>query len=116
MSIRGNIGQPVVTVLNTDTTIYAKGSAIERYAVTAFSCFNNSAAPVDINIFISPNLTSASGKKLGQYSIPANSDVDINSIVGQGFGTGNDLNVIATASTTGVINAKITIITYDGGD
>ena len=116
MAIRGNLGQPIVTVANTDTTIYQKPtSSVQRYAVTAFNCFNNSSSAVTINVFVSPNLTSASGKKIGQYSIPANKDLDINSLIGQGLGTGDDINIIAVAGTTGVINAALTITTYDDG-
>jgi hypothetical protein len=113
MSIKGNVGNSVTTIGAGDQVVYEQPVTVERYAITAFNIFNNSASAVTVNLFSSPDLTSASGEKVAQYSIPANSDIDINALIGQGY---MGFNIIATASTGGVLNASITLTAYDGGD
>jgi hypothetical protein len=112
MSIRGNVGVGTVAVLAGDTTLYDPPATVERYAISALSLHNTTAAPVTVTLYNSPNLTSASGVRNAQYAIPANQSVDVVELIGQGFTT---RNIIAVGSGVGV-NATMSVTTYDGGD
>ncbi len=113
MAIKGNVGTGIIAILASDTTLLDAASGTrERAAVTAAYMHNTSASTVTVNIYISPDLTSASGAIIDTYSMNAGSTMDISGIIGQGFGPTN--NIIAVGSGTG-INAYLTIIEYTAG-
>lgn len=112
MAIKGNVGSGVINILTTDTVIRQQQSGIDRYHVSALNAYNTTAASLTVTFYISPNLTSASGDEVASDIIGANSDIDINSIIGQGFA---NLNIIAVASAVGA-NAEITSTEYTAGD
>ena len=111
MAIKSNVGVGVVSVLTTDTVIYQLSAPTERYAITECNAHNSTSASISIEIYISPDATSASGKIVSKISIPANQDVDINAVLG----LGTNQNVIAKASAVG-INMTMTKTEYTEGD
>jgi hypothetical protein len=113
MSIRGNIGIGSVSIAAADTTIYDPPSTVERYAISAFSVHNTTAAAVTVSVYNSPDLTSAAGVRNAFYSIPANQSVDIVELIGQGFLSSR--NIIAVGGAVG-LRATMSVTTYDGGD
>lgn len=116
MSIKANVGQGVISVGTSDTTIIAPSSTIDRYHITALSVHNTNASSVTISFYVSPNLTTASGVLVINRTLAAGAEDDINNLIGHGFPAGSSpSNIIAVASATGV-NALATITEYDGGD
>ena len=111
MSIRGNVGFPAIPLSTGDTVLYEVSLPIERIAVSALSVFNDGIT-TNVNIYSSPNLTSASGTKIGSVTVGTDKAVDLVSVIGQGFKVGE--NLIATAGTSDV-NASITVVEYDSG-
>ncbi len=115
MSIKGNVGLNVTNVLTTDTTLIdlsvLPGSP-DRIAITAASLHNTTASPVVVQVYVSPDLTSASGDEVDYISVAANSTADIAGIISQGIATSE--NIIAKAGVVGC-NAFLTIVEYTGG-
>lgn len=111
MAIKSNVGVGVVSVAVTDTTIYQLTAPVERYAITECNAHNSNAAAVTLEVYISPDLTSASGKIVSKITIPPSQDFDINAILG----LGTNQNVIAKASATG-INMTLSKTEYTEGD
>ncbi len=110
MAIKGNVGTGVISILAADTTLLDPDAGDrERAAVSAAYLYNTSASTVTVGIFVSPDLTSASGKKIDNYVMAASSTMDISAIIGQGFSATQ--NIIAVGSGTGV-NALLTIVEY----
>ncbi len=111
MTIKGNVGSGVVAVLAADTTLWDLSA--ERAAITAASLHNTNALAVTVTVYISPNLTSASGAVVDFISLATNETKDIGGLIGEGIT--NAQNVILVGSLTGV-NAISTITEYTGGD
>lgn len=114
MAIKGNVGLGVVDIGVTDTTLLNPSAPVERVSVGAFSVHNDGSAGgnVTVEIFISPNATSASGKRVAYYVIRDNESVDINELIGEGLADTQFL--IAKADVTGA-NAHVTVTEYDSG-
>lgn len=112
--IKGNVGLGIVPVLVTDTAILSLASPVERAAVTNAVLHNDgsAAAVITVEIFISPDLTSASGQRIAVYTIQDNGNVLIDTIVDQGFTAAQ--NIIAKADVAGC-NSLLTIIEYENG-
>lgn len=113
MAIRGNIGLATVDILASDTTIVLPAAPAERIAISAFSIHNTGASSVTLNFFLSPNTTSAAGKRVAQYTLSGNSSADVVELLGQGLAVGR--NVIAVGSGTGC-NATVSYTEYTSGD
>ncbi len=111
MAIRSNLGTGVVNVLAGDTTLFSP-SGIDRYQVGSCNAYNTTSSPLTITVYISSDTTSANGDLIGTYVVNGDSDVDINSIVGQGYLTDN---VIVVGSAVG-LNAQLTRTEYTQGD
>lgn len=111
MAIKSNVGVGVISVLATDTVIYQLTAPVERYAITSCNAYNSNASAVTLEVYISPNATSASGKLVSKITIPASQDFDINAILG----LGTNQNVIAKGSLTGV-NMTLSKTEYSEGD
>lgn len=113
MAIKGNVGLGVIPVLTTDTVLLeTDDGSRERVAVSASYLHNDGGVTIIIEIFVSPDLTSASGDRIDYYSIADNESVDISGIIAQGFGSTE--NIIAVADVVGC-NALTTIVEYTGG-
>lgn len=112
MAIRTNIGTGPIDVTAADTTIFQQPAGIDRYQVVGFNVHNPTAATITITVYISPDLTSAAGDQVAVLGIPPNDGLDVNEIIGQGYG---NLNVIAVGSSTG-LKASLTRTEYSGGD
>ncbi len=112
-TITGNVGTGTISVGTSDTTLLDPDSGDrDRAAVSAAWLHNDGSAGgnVTVEIFVSPDLTSASGERVDRYVVGDNASVDISGIIGQGFSaTGN---IIAKADVTGAI-AYLTITEYE---
>ena len=111
MAIISNVGAGVIPILTTDTVVYDLFAPVERYCVTQCNAHNTTVAGITLEIYISPNLTSASGSVIYEKAISAGDSVDIDAILG----LGTNQNVIAKASAVG-INLTMTKIDYTEGD
>jgi hypothetical protein len=114
MAIKGNIGQATLDIgaVSIDTAVI---NFANRVAITAASLHNTTASNRAVTLYASPDTTSASGKKIADYTLAANRSEDISEIIGQGY---EGENVIAVASTGGAVagdlNIKVTYIQYTG--
>ncbi len=118
MTIQSNVSSaPINLNASTDTTLIASVVSPSRQAVTGFSVFNVAAASRIIDIYESPDTTSAAGKKIASYNIPANGSADVVEMIGQGLSAGQ--NIIGKQTTGGAslgdLNAKITLTQYTAG-
>lgn len=113
MAIRGNVDGGVINVLASDTVIVEPSSlaAVERIAVSGLSLHNTAVATVIVQLYQSPDLTSASGDRLAYYSLAPDESADVTELIGQGFVE----NIIAVGDAAGV-NAKVSYTTYTAGD
>ena len=111
MAVKGRVGLPIIDVLAADTTVLQPASPNTRVAVSAFSLYNDTAGNVTVDIYESPDLTSASGEKVAQYVVAANSSEDVIECIGQGYAINQ--NLIAVGDLVGV-NAKVTVTEYTG--
>ena len=111
MAIKSNVGVGVVSVLTTDTVIYQLTAPVERYAITECNAHNTNASALILEVYVSPDLTSASGKIVSKITIPSGQDFDINAVLG----LGTNQNIIAKASNTG-INMTLSKTEYSEGD
>jgi len=111
MAIRVNIGlNPVVISTPGDQILYQLPTGIDRFHVGAANLYNPDVAnTATINVFISPDLTSAAGNKVAEIKLSALDDIDINAIIGQGY-TGN---IILTTDIA--VTGTITVTEYSAG-
>lgn len=113
MAIRGNIGVSAQEIINPgDTHLVNITGSVERIAITAASLYNNSGAAVQVNLFESPDATTASGTKIDQISVPANGTISVGSLLGQGYSAAQ--NIVATAAAANVF-FSYTRTEYDDG-
>ncbi len=112
MTIRANAGTGVVNVLAADTVLYEQPAGAGRYHVGAANVFNTTVASIVLQVYISPDLTSASGDLVFEGPIGTLSEVDINAIVGQGY---TNLNIIGVGAATG-LNLSTTVTEYSAED
>ena len=113
MTIKANVSLPVTAIGTTDTVLIETTTQGERVAVSALSLNNTTAGTVNVSLYISPDLTSASGTLVDTIALGANDDDQPLTLIGQGLTSTQ--NLIAVADVAGS-NAKPTITTYDGGD
>lgn len=116
MSIKGNIGQ-----VTTDIAAVSIDSVVldfdNRVAVSALSIHNTTTTDREVWFYASPNLTSASGKRVARHTLAGGASEDVGEIIGQGYDPNE--NVIAVVQTAGAVsgdlNHKLTYIEYTGG-
>ena len=115
MSIKGNLGQAVLDInaSGVDTTVLDYSN---RTAVSALSFYNTTGANADIEIYYSPNTTSASGTLIATNAIAANTSWLPIEVIGQGFTSSENIIVVNTTGGAGAgdVNAKLTYINYTG--
>lgn len=111
MAIKSNVGAGIISVGVGDTVIYQLTSPTERYCITECNAYNTTSSPITLEVYISPNSTSASGNLVSKLIIPASQDFDVNAVLG----LGTNQNVIAKASGAG-INMSLTKTEYSEGD
>jgi hypothetical protein len=110
MAIRVNLGlNPVNLATPGDNILYQLLAGIDRYHIGAANIYNDTVGTATINVFISPDLTSASGKKVDEIKLGSKAEVDINSIIGQGYTD----NVIVTTDVA--VIGTITVTEYTAG-
>ena len=76
MAIKSNVDFGVVNLSVGDNTVINGSSRGQRYAVSRSSLHNPTAGPINVNIYQSPNFTSASGIFIDSYALAAG-DSDI---------------------------------------
>lgn len=118
MAILSNVSSAPIDLaaVSTDTTLVAEVGAGSRQAITGFSIFNTTASTVlSVDIYESPDGTSAAGKKIASYAIPGNTSQDVVELIGQGISTGQNIIGRQTTSgaTSGQLNAKISTTQYN---
>jgi hypothetical protein len=115
MSIKGNLGQAVLDIgaVGVDTVLLDFDN---RVAVTALSLYNTTGANADIEVYYSPDTTSASGKLIASQSIAAGEAWLPTEVIGQGFPVNENVIVVDTTggAVAGNVNAKMTYINYTG--
>jgi len=120
MAIQSNLSVAPIDLVATatgDTTLIASVASPSRQAVTGFSLFNTQATARAVDIYESPNTTSASGKKIATYTIDALSSVDVVEIIGQGLSAGQNIigRQTTSAAALGDVNCKRTTTSYTAG-
>lgn len=112
MAIRSDVDLGLVSVGTGDTAVIAVPSNVERIGITAASAHNTTGGELDLTLWESPDLTSASGDQVANYTINAGDSVDIQEVLGQSY---ENTNIIAQGSAAG-INFRATCTTYTEGD
>lgn len=110
MSIRSKVGVDVVDIGTTDTVILTVPEV--RQSVSAMSLHNTtSGTSIPVEIYISPDATTAGGTRVAYYNIPGNDSYDVSELIGQGFKSTE--YVVAIADVVG-INVKSTVTVFSG--
>jgi hypothetical protein len=109
-----SVGPIEVAASSTDTPIHAPGAF--RTAVTASVITNNAAINVTVQIYESPNATSASGELLETITLAPSEEQDVISIVGQGFQASQQIiaRVTTAAVILGDVISKLSYTMYTG--
>jgi hypothetical protein len=120
MAIKSNVSSAPIDLaaVSTDTTLVAAVLAPARLAITGLSIFNTTASTqLAVDIFESPDTTSAAGKKIASYTLDGNTSIDVVELIGQGLSSGRNIIGRQTTSgaTSGQLNAKITVTQYTAG-
>lgn len=119
MAIRTGISAAVIELAaaTTDTVILAGQAAGSRAAVSALSLFNTSGANRDVEIYESPDNTSASGTLVATVSLAALESYQVAECIGQGFASGQRLIAVQTTggAALGDVTAKLTYTVYTAG-
>lgn len=115
MTIKANVdaGRVTLTASADNTAVSITSLAVDRYSVTTMSAHNTGAGSATIDIYISPDATSASGVKVGTYIVPntaGSNQADMSVVIGQGYTE----NIIVRPSIAGVtIDSSVTTFTGD---
>ena len=115
MAIQGNLSAGVqeLAASNGDKSLH---NIAFRTAITGFSLFNTTAVNVVVEIYESPNGTSASGEQVAQYTMAPDSSVDVVECIGQGYAA--SIQIIAKITTAGInagdVTGKVTYTRYTG--
>lgn len=111
MSIKGKIGSSVISLGAAVDTVLLDITA-DRVSISSGILHNNGAGTIIVDIYVSPDLTSASGSRIGQYTIAVDELKQIDCLIGQGFSSAE--NIIANADVAGC-NALFARTDYTGG-
>ena len=111
MAIKGNIGNYVIDIPTTELVIFQVPNAAERAVIGAMSLHNTTVNKIIVQIYESSDTTIASGKRIGHYTLGANQEIDVNTVIGQGYST---TNLVAIADLDGC-NVKSSFTQYTGG-
>lgn len=116
MAIVGNVGVLTTDIgaVGIDTVVF---DFTNRIAVSAFSIHNTLTANRTVSVYASPNLTSASGKRVAVYNFGPDDSFDINEVIGQGYAAQENVIVVqdTAGGVLGDLNFKLTYTNYTGG-
>ena len=112
MSIFANQSEGAIEVGITDTPILEPD--LSRYGVTAAILMNRAAAARTVEIYESPNLTSASGELIASLVLDALEAIPVEEIVGQSYFEGQNLIALAVNGSGGDVICRITFTSYTG--
>ena len=116
MAILSNVGAPPIDLaaFSLDTTIL---DIAARIAVTAMSIHNTAGANRIVEIYVSPDTTSASGKRIALYDIVADASIDVGELIGQGIVETDAVIAVqqTAAAVAGDLNCTVTHILYTEG-
>lgn len=107
-TIKTGLGTGVIAVLAADTTIL---DITDRVTMSGCVLHNTNTVQVVITCYISPDLTSASGKVVDKITMAADDTLDVGGIIGNGYASPD--NIIFVGDLTGV-NATTTYTQYIG--
>jgi len=111
MTVKTGVSGGTTDIATTDTAIMQVVANSNRERVEAFTISNTTGGTVVVDIYESPDLTTASGKRIAQYTLTAESSAQVVEAIGQSLIVGR--NIIAIADVVGS-NATHTKTTYDG--
>ena len=106
MAITANVGIGVISLAAADNTVLEQAGSIVRQGIQNSVVYNSTGAPIQLDFYESPDLTSASGVLFSSNSIAANTSQSISELIGQGFEVGQ--NLIAVAGAVGM-ELKVTV-------
>jgi len=98
-----------------DTTLYDPSTILplpDRYQVGSCNVYNTTGVDIVVSVYVSPDTTSAAGDLVFTQPVPSGQEIDINSIVGQGYIA---QNIIIVGAAIG-LNAQLTRTEYTAGD
>lgn len=110
MAVTASKSLGLVNLLASDNVLIQALVGIDRQVIGSFVVHNTTVGVLQLDLYVSPDLTSASGDIIySSATIPANSQTNISELIGQSFPSG--LNLIAVPSAIG-INSLITVNQY----
>lgn len=113
MTIKSGIADNNNLLASGDNTLLSP-SADQRMTVTSGAFSETTGAAETIELFISPNATSASGKRFAKMVFSPDEDKSPVAIFNRAIGAGNFL--VAKATNGNRVNADLTFTLYDGDD
>ncbi|MCK4820145.1 hypothetical protein KA005_30550 [bacterium] len=108
IKVKNSIG--VIPVLVADNLLL---TVVGKVGIEALNCHNTGTTDVTLTFYISPDLTSASGKKVSKIILPGGEDQDINAIIGQGYSVGDNIIIVADAVN---VNCSMSYTQFTGND
>lgn len=118
MAVKGNNSDGLIELAaaSSDTTLLQPSASFNRWAVTAAVLSNTQAANRIVELYESPNTTSAAGTLIASYTLAAGETVLVEEIIGQSYESAQ--NIIGKQTTGGAaladVVSRITYTTYDG--
>ncbi len=110
MTITANVGIPILSLSLGDNTVLNPVDPIIRAGTQTVTVYNTTGAPIDVDFYESPDLTSASGNLFSTNTIVSNSSLEVVEVEGQGFEQGQNLIAVPTAIGC---NLKLTVTTTE---
>lgn len=114
MAIKTLLDGGTVELIGGDNTLFDFSTLtdVDRYAVTGCSFYNTTLNNVTVEVYRSPDTTSAAGVRLDRIVLPALTQQDCGGLIGLSPGTDN---IIVTSTQVGV-NATTALITFGSGE
>ena len=112
MAIQANLSSGVQDVGISDTAILNPTSV--RFAVTAAVLTNTADAARTVEIYESPDQTSASGELVATLVLDALEALPIEEVIGQSYNVGENLVAVASNGSGGDVKARLTYTHYTG--
>lgn len=115
MAIKGNTSAGIqqLGASSADTVLH---NVANRTAITAFVIQNNFGANATVEIYSSPDGTSAAGELVADYTIADGESVHVEEVIGQGYAANRRIIAVVTTSSVlaGDLVSQITYTLYTG--
>lgn len=110
MAIKSKNPTGVISVGTSDTVLF---TPTDKVGIEAFNLHNTTATEIVVSVYISSDNTSVNGDRVDQVTVYANSETDVNSVIGQALLAPS--RIVCVADSTGV-NSQITYTQFTGDD